>query len=98
MRVDMGTQVDRLLAGRYQLRSRLGRGGMAEVFDAFDERLLRPVAVKVLRPEMAANPDIRRRFEAEARNAARLSHPNVVAVFDTGEQDGVPFIVMERLP
>src|SRR5436190_16841542 len=70
---------------------------MADVYDALDLRLDRPVAVKVLRPQMAANPDVRRRFEAEARAAARLSHPNVVSVFDTGE-DGMPFIVMERLP
>src|SRR5437899_1069800 len=70
---------------------------MADVFDGVDERLERRVAIKVLRPEMAANPDIRRRFEVEARAAARLSHPNVVAVFDTGEDDGLPFIVMERL-
>jgi eukaryotic-like serine/threonine-protein kinase len=98
MRVEMGTQVDRPLAGRYRLGERLGRGGMAEVFDAVDDRLQRPVAVKVLRPEMAVNPDVRRRFEAEARNAARLTHPNVVSVYDTGEDHGVPFIVMERLP
>jgi hypothetical protein len=71
---------------------------MAEVFDAVDERLHRPVAVKILRRELAAEPDIRRRFEAEARNAARLTHPNVVTVFDTGEDDGLPFLVMERLP
>jgi serine/threonine protein kinase len=96
--VEMGTRLDRPLAGRYRLGEALGRGGMAEVIDGFDERLQRPVAVKVLRPEMAANADIRRRFEAEARNAARLSHPNVVAVFDTGEDGGLPFIVMERLP
>ena len=88
----------RLLAGRYRIRAPLGRGGMADVFDGMDERLERAVAIKVLRPEMAANPDIRRRFEVEARAAARLSHPNVVAVFDTGEDDGLPFIIMERLP
>src|SRR5579859_3173696 len=71
---------------------------MADVYDALDERLARPVAVKVLRPELAANPDLRRRFEAEARAAARLSHPNVVAVYDTGEDAGQAYIVMERLP
>jgi hypothetical protein len=87
-----------VLAGRYRVGGLLGRGGMAEVFDGFDERLHRPVAVKLLRPEMAARDDIRVRFEAEARAAAGLGHPNVVAVFDTGEDDGAPFIVMERLP
>ena len=88
----------RVLNARYRLGALLGRGGMAEVFDGYDQRLDRPVAVKLLRPEMAADSDIRDRFEVEARSAARLSHPNVVAVFDTGEDDGTPFIVMERLP
>ena len=89
----------RVLGARYRLGGLLGRGGMAEVFDGYDERLDRPVAVKLLRPEMAADPGIRDRFEVEARSAARLSHPNVVAVFDTGEeQDGTPYLVMERLP
>ena len=86
------------LAGRYRLEELLGRGGMAEVYAAVDERLRRPVAVKLLRMELAADPTVRGRFEAEARAAARLSHPNVVAVYDTGEDDGTPFIVMERLP
>ncbi|MEN3315207.1 MAG: eukaryotic-like serine/threonine-protein kinase [Acidimicrobiaceae bacterium] len=75
----------------------IGRGGMAEVFAGVDRRLGRPVAIKLLLPAMAARPDIRSRFEAEARAAASLSHPNAVAVFDTGEHDGVPYIVMERL-
>ena len=88
----------RVLGSRYRLGPLLGRGGMAEVFEGHDERLDRPVAVKVLRPEMAADPGIRDRFEVEARSAARLSHPNVVAVFDTGEDGGTPFLVMERLP
>ncbi|MGI8686284.1 MAG: serine/threonine-protein kinase [Acidimicrobiales bacterium] len=88
----------RLLSSRYRIGPLLGRGGMAEVYDGYDERLLRRVAVKVLRPDMAANPEVRGRFEVEARSAAGLSHPNVVAVFDTGEDDGTPFIVMERLP
>jgi serine/threonine-protein kinase len=71
---------------------------MGEVRAAVDVRLERAVAVKLLRPELSADPDVRRRFEREARAAARISHPHVVAVFDTGEQDDVPFIVMERLP
>ena len=86
------------LGGRYAVHALLGRGGMAEVYDAVDERLGRPVAVKVLRPALAANADVRRRFETEAKAAARLSHPNVVAVYDTGEDNGNPYIVMERLP
>lgn len=87
-----------LIAGRYRLGSRLGHGGMAEVLDAFDERLERPVAVKVLRPEVAADAGMRRRFEAEARSAARFSHPSVVSVYDSGEHAGRAFLVMERLP
>ena len=86
---------DRVLTGRYRVGQLLGRGGMAEVYEGWDERLQRPVAVKMLRPDMAANPDIRARFEVEARAAARLHHPNVVSVFDTGEDSGDPFMVME---
>lgn len=76
----------------------LGRGGMADVHDGWDLRLQRPVAIKVLRPELTSVPDTRRRFEAEARLAATLNHPNVVAVHDCGEDAGVAYIVMERLP
>jgi len=71
---------------------------MGEVRSGHDRRLGREVAVKLLRADMAGDPEIRSRFEAEARAAARLGHPNVVAVFDVGEDDGAPFIVMERLP
>ncbi|HEV7888938.1 MAG TPA: serine/threonine-protein kinase [Acidimicrobiales bacterium] len=91
------TETTRVLGGRYQVGELLGRGGMADVYEAVDTRLGRAVAVKILRPAMAARADVRRRFEDEARAAARLSHPHVVAVFDTGEDDGTPWIVMERL-
>ncbi|HUQ39906.1 MAG TPA: serine/threonine-protein kinase [Acidimicrobiales bacterium] len=99
----MDAATDELLADRYRLGRLLGRGGMAEVWDAEDLRLHRPVAVKILSEEMAARPDIRARFDIEARAAARLSHPNVVAVYDTGDTGGAsgagrPFLVMERLP
>lgn len=87
-----------LLAGRYELRGVLGRGGMAEVREGWDTRLNRAVAIKLLYSALNAQPDVRRRFEQEARSAAALSHPNIVAVHDYGEQDGRPFIVMERLP
>lgn len=87
-----------LLSGRYRLGEVLGRGGMAEVFDAQDLRLGRRVAVKMLHPHLADDSNLRSRFEQEARMVARLSHPNVVAVFDTGEDSGTVFIVMERLP
>jgi serine/threonine protein kinase len=87
-----------LLCGRYELRGVLGRGGMAEVRDGWDHRLGRAVAVKLLHPGLVADPESRRRFEKEARSAAVLSHPNIVAIHDSGEHCGVPFIVMERLP
>jgi serine/threonine-protein kinase len=87
-----------VLAERYELGAVIGRGAVGQVYSARDLRLGREVAVKVLRPELAADPDTRRRFESEARLAARLDHPNVVAVFDCGESDGVPYLVMERLP
>jgi len=87
-----------VLADRYELGAMLGRGGMGTVYDGIDRRLGRSVAVKVLRADLAEQARARRRFETEARAAARLVHPNVVTVFDSGEDDGVPFLVMERLP
>src|SRR6185312_7451867 len=90
-------QAPEVLGGRYELRGILGRGGMAEVRDVWDIRLGRPVAVKLLHPAFSVQPDDRRRFDAEARAAAGLSHAHIVAVHDTGEHDGTPYIVMERL-
>lgn len=87
-----------VLADRYQLRGTLGHGGMAEVRDAWDTQLQRPVAVKLLYAQFSNQPDFRHRFQVEARAAAGLNHPHVVAVHDYGEQDGTPYIVMERLP
>lgn len=92
----MDTRV--LLAGRYEVRGRLGRGGMAEVCDGWDTRLRRPVAIKLLHPDVSAQSGMRNRFDAEAHAAAALNHPNIVAIYDSGEHDGRPFIVMERLP
>ena len=86
------------IEGRYRLEGPLGRGGMAEVLAGTDLRLRRPVAVKFLLPEMAARDDIRQRFEAEAQAAASFNDPHAVAVYDTGEHEGRPYIVMERLP
>jgi serine/threonine protein kinase len=86
------------IAERYELGGVLGRGGMGEVWAATDVRLDREVAVKLLRADLAEIDEVRQRFEGEARAAAALVHPNVVAVFDAGEEDGAPFIVMERLP
>ena len=87
-----------LFADRYELGPVIGYGGMAEVRAGQDTRLERPVAVKIMRREVAHQSLVRDRFESEARLAARLMHPNVVSVFDSGEQDGLPYIVMERLP
>lgn len=87
-----------ILADRYQLRHVIGRGGMGEVWSAHDMRLDRPVAVKLLSTQMAAEAEVRERFDVEARSAARLNHPNVVSVYDSGEHEGVPYLVMELLP
>ncbi len=92
------TRVGVLIGDRYELGPLLRRGGMADVHTGQDRRLRREVAIKLLRSDMAERTDIRLRFESEARAAARLSHPNAVSVFDTGEHDGQPYIVMERLP
>ena len=87
-----------VLNERYEVGDVIGRGGMGEVRQAFDRRLARPVAIKFLRPDLAAQPAVRQRFEAEARNAARLTNPHVVLVLDTGEHEGQPYLVMECLP
>ena len=81
--------------GPYEIVSSVGVGGMGEVFRARDTRLGRDVAVKILTAALAGDPDSVRRFEKEARAVASLSHPNVVPLFDVGEQDGVRFAVSE---
>src|SRR5215216_4060770 len=83
------------LNGRYQLGSLLGVGGMARVYLATDRVLERQVAVKVLSPPYAQDPVFVERFRREARSAARLSHPNIVAVFDSGSDAGRHYLVME---
>ncbi|MFL5830822.1 MAG: protein kinase domain-containing protein [Solirubrobacteraceae bacterium] len=86
------------IAGRYELLDVLGRGGMGAVYRARDQLLERIVAVKVLPAEYADDPLLVERFEREARAAARLNHPNIVAVFDTGRDGTVRYIVMECVP
>jgi hypothetical protein len=85
------------LAGRYLLTSKIARGGLADFWRCEDEVLGRPVAAKILRPQLVSDPAIKRLFRKEAVAAARLTHSNIVSVFDTGEHDGAPFIVMEYL-
>jgi eukaryotic-like serine/threonine-protein kinase len=84
-----------LASGRYRVADVLGRGGMAVVYLARDDELDRPVAIKVLAGHLADDPVFRDRFVREARLAAQLSHPNVVQIYDAGEDDGNPYIVME---
>ena len=94
-----------MLGDRYEIGEVIGRGGMAEVHESRDLRLGRRVAIKILRPDLARDPDFQVRFRREAQSAAALNHPNIVAVYDTGEdrldvEEGgtqvvVPYIVME---
>ncbi len=88
-------QPQALIKGRYRVGRRLGEGGMAIVYLGHDLLLGRDVAIKSPRPQFSADPGFRARFEREARAAASLSHPNIIDVYDVGEDDGTPFIVME---
>src|SRR6266851_3600374 len=85
------------LLGPYEILSPLGKGGMGEVYRARDRKLDRDVAVKVLPPSVAADPDTLARFEREAKAVAALSHPNVLAIHDFGTHDGISYAVMELL-
>ena len=93
-----GPQPRRVLANRYVLRGLLGQGGMADVELAYDQVLDRQVAVKMLHQRYADDESFLARFRREAQAAASLNHPNVVAVYDTGDEGGRPFIVMEYVP
>lgn len=90
--------IGRVVDKRYLIERRVARGGMATVYQAIDQRLERPVAIKVMHPHLAEDEDFTRRFIQEARHAARLAHPNIVNVFDQGQEGAVAFIVMEYLP
>ncbi len=88
----------RTIADRYRIDSRIGEGGLATVYRAMDLSLERPVAVKILKPEWSLDPEALVRFRREARAAAKLNHPNIVQVFDTGVDGDVHYLVMEYLP
>jgi tetratricopeptide (TPR) repeat protein/predicted Ser/Thr protein kinase len=81
--------------GPYQLEALLGEGGMGQVYRARDTRLGRPVAIKLIHVERARQPDFRVRFQREAQATAALNHPHICTLYDVGEQDGTPFLVME---
>ena len=90
--------VGQTIDGRYLVRARLARGGMATVYEAIDLRLDRVVALKVMHRHLAEDPDFVARFEREAKSAARLSHPHVVAVYDQGHSDNLIYLAMEMVP
>ena len=90
--------VGRLIDGRYQVRSRIARGGMATVYLATDLRLERRVAIKIMHGHLADDNTFKARFVQEARSAARLAHPNVVNVYDQGQDADMAYLVMEYLP
>src|ERR1700756_1370706 len=83
--------------GPYEIQSAVGAGGMGEVYRARDTRLDRIVAIKVLPAHLSSNPDLRARFEREAKAISGLQHPNICVLYDIGRQDGVDFLVMEYL-
>src|SRR5437868_12963797 len=83
--------------GRYEIRAKIGEGGMGEVYRARDEKLNRDVAIKVLPVSLSQDGDRLRRFEQEAQAAGALNHPNILAVYDVGTHDGAPYIVSELL-
>ena len=86
-----------LLSGRYRVGRQLGEGGMAVVFQGRDLELGRDVAIKAIRPQFATGALARERFAREARAATALAHPNIIDIFDVGEDDGALFLVMEKV-
>src|SRR5215470_20082120 len=87
--------VGQVFSKRYRIEREIARGGMAEVYLARDESLNRQVALKALFPEFAREPSFVERFRREAQAAANLNHPNIVAIYDWGQESGTYFIVME---
>ena len=89
--------IERTLSARYRIERRIGSGGMANVYAGIDTVLRRRVAIKVLRPQFAADTDFVKRFYSEAQHAAKLSHPNVVNIYDVGHEGEDYYIVMELI-
>src|SRR5512147_18788 len=83
--------------GRYEVLAELGRGGMATVYRGFDPRFRREIAIKMLPREFLHDPTFRARFEREAQTIATLEHPAIVPVYDFGEEDSQPYIVMRLM-
>ena len=83
--------------GPYEIQSPLGAGGMGEVYRARDTRLDRTVAIKVLPYHLSSSPNLKQRFDREARAISSLNHPRICTLHDVGHQDGVDFLVMEHL-
>ena len=83
--------------GPYEILSPIGAGGMGEVYKARDTRLDRTVAIKVLPEHVASDPDLKQRFEREAKTISSLNHPHICTLYDIGNQDGIDFLVMEYL-
>lgn len=94
----MELAMERVLDKRYKILAPIGTGGSSQVYLAEDTALHREVAIKVLDPDAAADASTRKMFVKEARALASLSHPSIVSIYDVGEVDGVPYIVMEHLP
>src|SRR5947207_9414842 len=97
MTVTGDTLIDSVFDGRYRIVRRLGAGGMANVYLAEDQELGRQVAIKILDGRHAADNSFIERFRREAKNAAGLSHPNIVSIYDRGEAEGTYYIAMEYL-
>src|SRR6478672_7420141 len=91
------TLINTLFDGRYRILRKLGTGGMANVYLAEDEVLGRRVAIKILNDRHAADDQFIERFRREAKNAAGLSHPNIVSIYDRGDSEGTYYIAMEYL-
>ncbi|MFN2501850.1 MAG: protein kinase, partial [Pyrinomonadaceae bacterium] len=92
MKITEGTKL-----GRYEIRSKIGEGGMGEVYRAFDPKIGREVAIKVLPADFSADKDRVARFEQEAQAAGALNHPNILAIYDVDTQDEILYVVSELL-